>query len=234
VLKRLCAPELGEDDEKEVKAEDIPHQWPEHLEDAIRDLNVRILPSLEFSPRELILGYVINSPQGTINSILSEPETADYLTHMAYMEQQRLDAYDNTLRHAIRRKEVFDKRVTSRNPGEVIFKTGQLVQVYRSDLDYTFKTERKILPKWSRPYRVSERILNSYRLENLDGRKIDGEFSARRLRRFHPRTGTKLAEEQEKIERRLRIEEEEESDEDAARFKTGAHGVGSAGGTRLD
>jgi hypothetical protein len=70
-------------------------------------------------------------------------------------------------------------------------------------------------------------------LENLNGRKIDGEFNARRLRRFHPRTGTKLAEEQEKIERQLK-KEEEESDEDAARFKTGAHGVGSAGGTRLD
>jgi transposase InsO family protein len=232
VLKRLCAPELGEDDDKEVKAEDIPRQWPEHLDDAIRDLNVRILPSLEFSPRELILGYVINSPQGTINSILSEPETADYLTHMAYVEQQRLDAYDNTLRHTNQRKEVFDKRVTSRKPGEVIFKLGQLVQVYRSDLDYTFKTERKILPKWSRPYRVSKRILNSYRLESLDGRKIDGEFSARRLRRFHPRAGTRLAEEQEKIEEQLR--KEEESDEDAARFKAGAHGTGSAGGTRLD
>ena len=31
---------------------------------------------------------------------------------------------------------------------------GDLVQIYQSDLDYTFKTERKLLPKWSPPQRV--------------------------------------------------------------------------------
>ncbi|KIK02132.1 hypothetical protein K443DRAFT_77856, partial [Laccaria amethystina LaAM-08-1] len=53
--------------------------------------------------------------------------------------------------HAVRRKSAFDKKVLAKKPGEVIFSKGQLVQVYRSDLDDTFKTERKILPKWSPP-----------------------------------------------------------------------------------
>jgi hypothetical protein len=93
----------------------------------------------------------------------------------------------------------------------VVFKRGQLVQVYRSDLDYTFKTERKILPKWSQPRRISKQLRNSYELENLDGSPISGTFSARRLRAFIPREGTKLAIEQRELERKLA--EETDADE---------------------
>ncbi|EMD32112.1 hypothetical protein CERSUDRAFT_38074, partial [Gelatoporia subvermispora B] len=53
--------------------------------------------------------------------------------------------------HANRRKSSFDRRVQRHFPGEVIFQPGDLVQIYRSDLDYTFRTERKLLPKWSPP-----------------------------------------------------------------------------------
>ncbi|KIM61383.1 hypothetical protein SCLCIDRAFT_86339, partial [Scleroderma citrinum Foug A] len=70
---------------------------------------------------------------------------------MAYVAQQRLDGYDEAVRHAIKRKATFDRHILKRQPAEVIFTPRQLVQVYRSDLDYTFKTERKILPKWSCP-----------------------------------------------------------------------------------
>ncbi|KAG2743092.1 hypothetical protein P692DRAFT_201676636, partial [Suillus brevipes Sb2] len=82
---------------------------------------------------------------------------SDALTQIAYVEQQRLDCYEETVRHAIKRKAAFDKRILQRAPGEVLFKPGQLVQVYRSDLDYTFKTERKLLPKWSVPRRITSR-----------------------------------------------------------------------------
>ena len=44
-------------------------------------------------------------------------------------------------------KAAFDRRVLAKSPGEVVFTWGQLVQVYRSDLDYTFKAEWKMLPK---------------------------------------------------------------------------------------
>jgi hypothetical protein len=58
------------------------------------------------------------------------------------------------LSHAHKRKLAFDRKLLSRAPREVIFKAGQLVQVYRSDLDFTFKAERKMEPKWSAPRRV--------------------------------------------------------------------------------
>jgi hypothetical protein len=61
--------------------------------------------------------------------------------HMTYAAQQRLDGYAAAVNHALKRKTAFDKQVLAERGGETIFKTGQLVQVYRNDLDYTFKTE---------------------------------------------------------------------------------------------
>ncbi|KAG2743091.1 hypothetical protein P692DRAFT_201809315 [Suillus brevipes Sb2] len=116
----------------------------------------------------------------------------------------------------MKRKAAFDKRILQRAPGEVLFKPGQLVQVYRSDLDYTFKTERKLLPKWSVPRRITSRLRNLYKLETLEGVPLQGEYSARRLRAFTPRTGTTLAKKQEEYEKKLeeRRENTQESPEE--------------------
>ena len=64
--------------------------------------------------------------------------------------QQRVNGYRRTqawVRHAMKRKTVFDKQYLNRQPGEVEFHVGQLVQIYRNDLHNTFHTERKLLPK---------------------------------------------------------------------------------------
>ena len=67
------------------------------------------------------------------------------LSHqVAYVEQQQLDGYTHISSHAHKQKLAFDRKVLSRAPREVIFKAGQLVQVYRSDLDFTFKAEWKM------------------------------------------------------------------------------------------
>ena len=134
---------------------------------------------------------------------------------MAYVAQQRLNGYAEAVAHALRRKSTFDKRVLAKHPGEVTFSKGQLVQIYRSDLDYTFKTERKLLPKWSTPQRVLARQLNSYTLETLNGDPIPGYFSTRRLRQFIPQEGSKLAEDQRRIEERHTREEQERTKKEA-------------------
>jgi hypothetical protein len=110
-------------------------------------------------------------------------------THIAYAVQQRLDGYEAIVKHAIVHKHTFDKCIQAKL-GEVIFTKGQLVQVYHSDLDYTFKTERKLAPKWLPPYRVTNRATNAYTLVQLDGTPIEGEFSTQRLRAFVPRPGS--------------------------------------------
>jgi hypothetical protein len=208
VLKRLCAPELGEDECEAMAKEDIPRSWPTHLDEALRIVNRRILPALEFSPKELLLGMVVNTDATPVSiSAVEEVRKEDVTNQMAYVAQQRLDGYAAVVKHAVKRKAVFDKRVLARKPGEVVFRPGQLVQVYRNDLDMTFKTERKLLPKWSEPRRVTRREVNSYRLATLEGEEISGRFSARRLREFVPKKGTRLAVEQEEVQKR---EDEEE------------------------
>ena len=77
-------------------------------------------------------------------------------TQMAYVPQQRLDRYAEMVAHAIKRKLVFNKQVLAHKPGEAVFSKGQLVQIYRSNLYYTFKTDQKLIPEWSTPQRVVE------------------------------------------------------------------------------
>ncbi|THU87279.1 hypothetical protein K435DRAFT_621097, partial [Dendrothele bispora CBS 962.96] len=81
----------------------------------------------------------------------------DVEIQMAYVAQQRLDGYDRLVRHAIKRKTAFDRRVVRETGGEVTFEKGDLVQVLRGDLFNTFKNERKLTPRWSAPRKVVER-----------------------------------------------------------------------------
>lgn len=164
-----------------ISIDNIPKHWPDHLEETIWILNWWLLPSLKFSPKELILGLVVNTKPADANtSILpiTEPNAA---LQMAYIAQQCLDGYAEAMAHAMKRKATFDRRVLAQKPGEVIFSKGQLVQIYRNDLDYTFKTKRKLLPKWSIPQCITSRHLNSYSLETLNRNPLPGSFSARQL-----------------------------------------------------
>lgn len=204
-LKRMCAPDLGEDEYGEM---DIPGNWPDHLEVAVRCINNRILPNLKYSPNELLLGLVINTIPTDLP--LSPPMEEELDTQMAYVNQQRFDEYAQIVDHAKRCKATFDKKVLSHPPREVVFKAGDLVQVYRSDLDYTFKTDRKILPKFSAPRRVVTRNQNSYQIETLEGFPIAGRFSSRRLRLFVPRKGSEREGVQAAIEKEWRDREEVE------------------------
>ena len=162
VLARLCAPEVGEDGWQATMWDKLSTTWPDHFDKAICILNWRLLPALKFSPKEILLGLVVNTsktPMEVSSSILP-PSAID--THMAYAAQQRLDRYAEAVHHAIWRKAAFDCKVLKSKAGVVEFKKGQLVQVYRDKLALTLSTEHKLAPLWSSPHRITERILNSY------------------------------------------------------------------------
>src|SRR5271168_3456470 len=207
VLACLCAPEVGEDGWQTMDWKDLPRTWPDHFDDAIRILNWRILPALKFRPKEILLGLVVNTKSTPIEASSSLLAPADINTHMAYAVQQRLDGYSEAVKHAVSRKAAFDRKVMKKG-GVTTFKRGQLVQTYRNDLANTLSTARKLQPMWTGPYRVVERMLNSYKLETLDGKPLEGDLNARRLRRFIPREGTELAEEQTEFEARLANDDE--------------------------
>jgi hypothetical protein len=204
VLRKLCAPGLREDDYNKMQWEDLPKNWPIHFDHAVSLLNRRLMPSLQCSLAELMLGLVINTNPTPATDAVAPTMVEQIGIHQAYVQQQRVDGYAHTIEHAARRKGAFDRRLLAKFPREVIFKPGQLVQVYRNDLTYTFKTERKLLPRWSPPRRIINRNRNSYRLETLEGVPIPSTFSSRRLRCFLPRSGTQLAQQQETFEAQLR------------------------------
>ena len=210
-LKRMCAPDLGEDN---CTGTEVPASWPDHLDAAVRSINNRILPNLKYSPNELLLGLVVNTKSTPPTEVSGPPSLDEVGLQMAYVDQHRFDGYSQMVDHAERRKAAFDKEVCARPPKEVIFETGDLVQVYRSDLDFTFSTDRKLLPKFSAPRRVVSRNKNSYHLETLEGLPIGGKFSSRRLRRFITRHGTEL----DRIQKVLELEwmRREEGREDIA------------------
>lgn len=183
-----------------MERSDLPKSWPDHFDEAIQILNWRILPALKFSPKELLLSLIVNTSPTPLEVSASMSTPQDFDTHMAYAAQQRLDGYSEAVRHAMDRKTRFDRRVLESKEGEVMFEKGQLVQVYRNDLAKAIGTERKLTPMWSEPRRVLERLLNSYKLETLDGQPLDGEYHARRLRGFTPREGTELAMQQKEVE----------------------------------
>jgi transposase InsO family protein len=140
ILKHMCIPKIGKQDD-DGSWENLPRPWPDHLDAAVTALNRCILPALKFMPKELLLRITINSPRTTAEVAGREvPTEMEAAVHMAYMAQQWIDGYKVIVKHTISRKNAFD-RCMRKSSGEVVFHVGQLVQVYRSDLDYTFKTE---------------------------------------------------------------------------------------------
>lgn len=130
ILARLCTPELGEDGWNNSKWEDPPWTWTDHFDWAIRIPNWCILPSLKFSPKELLLGLVVNTVNTPLEASASLLLPQDIDTHFAYTVQQWLDGYSQEVQHAVRRKATFDKKVINSKEGEVTFTRGQLMQVY--------------------------------------------------------------------------------------------------------
>jgi len=212
VLARLCAPEVGKDGWQAITWDKLPATWPDHFDKAMRILNWRILPALKFSPKEILLGLVVNTSKTPLEVSCSFLPPSDVDSHMTYAAQQRLDGYAEAIHHTVQRKAAFDHRVKVSKAGVVDFKKGQLVQVYNNKLASTLSTERKIAPMWSPLRRITERLLNSYKLETLEGTPLDGLYHTRHLRGFAPREGTLLAAEQKKLEEALASTEPNESE----------------------
>ena len=154
-LKCLCTPCLGEDEYKAMAKKDIPSSWPDHLNAAIKNLSDRILPSLMFSPNELLLGLLLNMGHTNSSEDIKPPTEEEIAVYMALIEQRHLDGYEATLNHASKRKLKFDKKLIQRAPKNVVFQPGDLVQIHAMEWTHTFASIRKLTPMWSMPHRVA-------------------------------------------------------------------------------
>jgi hypothetical protein len=201
-LKQNCSPGLGEDEYELTKAEDLTWAWPDHFDTTIHQLNECIIPAFKFSLKELLLGIVINTIPTPLSDASVAPSTSEVNIHMAYVDQQWLDGANHTAAHSMRQKDTFDKKVVQSYAGEVIFKPGQLVQVYANAMEMTLASTRQLTPRWSAPRQVVSKVGNSYTLTSLEGFPVKGLFHARRLHHFIPRDSTALATLQEMLQDR--------------------------------
>ncbi|KDQ09401.1 hypothetical protein BOTBODRAFT_47661 [Botryobasidium botryosum FD-172 SS1] len=55
-LMRLCAPNLEESEYLDVDPQSIPESWPDHLGEAVWQMNNQVLPVIGYTPREILLG----------------------------------------------------------------------------------------------------------------------------------------------------------------------------------
>ncbi|QRW03350.1 Retrovirus-related Pol polyprotein from transposon [Ceratobasidium sp. AG-Ba] len=163
-LKTLCAPTVGEDPEDIEDPNTTPTAWPKHLKTAVSQLNDRVLPSLGYTPRELMTGQLSAERRAEIGNALSNRAVTDADINLALTYSLQQDGFANALEHAKRRKKAFDKRVRA-----VEYAPGDLVQKYDARLDETHSTLRKLAPRWSGPLRVVEKLANSYKLEDMAG-----------------------------------------------------------------
>jgi hypothetical protein len=109
VLKWLCAPNLREDEYAEMDWDKLPKMQPLHVNNMVLALNTQILPALKFTPKELPLGLVVNTPRMPLSISSAELLPKEVETQMAYAAQQRLDGYEVIVHHAVSRKSVFDQ-----------------------------------------------------------------------------------------------------------------------------
>ena len=89
--------------------EDIPKNWPLYFNEAICLLNNHLIPLLQCSPAELMLGLVINTKPTPQSEVILPNTEADTSIHRAYIQQQALDEYAHTVEHATHRKVAFDR-----------------------------------------------------------------------------------------------------------------------------
>lgn len=186
-LKRLCSPNLDADPE-DVDPASIPRNWPDHLEEAVRCINDRILPTLNATPREILFGMTFTPDTLIDNTPVPSPTTAsDIDTHFTLTDTLRNNTHLRTLIEANRRQTTHD--AAARVPD---LRIGDLVQTYDSKSDFNYSTINKLMPKWSEPRLIVGQYLNSFTLSSTQGHPLKGLFHTRRLRPFIPLRGSTL------------------------------------------
>ena len=81
-------PNLDDEEAERMATDELPKHWPEHFKNTIQILNWRILPSLKFSPKELMLGLVVNTKPADLNDTIMPTTGDDTALQMAYVAQQ--------------------------------------------------------------------------------------------------------------------------------------------------
>lgn len=91
---------------------------------------------------ELMFGVLEHTKPTPVETAVLEPSDSNIKVSFMYAGQQYTDGNNMTVKCTVQCKTVFDNHVLDHHPGEITFSKVNLVQVKRSNIDYTFRTDR--------------------------------------------------------------------------------------------
>src|SRR6266481_6405159 len=109
-LRRMCTLNLDETEETDTGPGPMPEKWLDHLEEAIRAMNDRILPAVGLTPCELLWGRREMAQERKDEETTARTET-DIEHHLILADllrsQPESQGYTDTLMEAANRKRRF-------------------------------------------------------------------------------------------------------------------------------
>ena len=145
-LKKKCAPDLDESDYQDVNPQSIPRNWPDFFDEAVANLNDRIIPGTKSTPREILFSLCFAPIHLPPNIPLQQPTEDNMDMQMDLAEILQMGNLVHHITDSERRRAHANDSVTP-----IEFNVGDLVQVYDPTQEMTHKADRKILPWWSGP-----------------------------------------------------------------------------------
>jgi hypothetical protein len=156
-------------------------KWPDELIKVVWSHNTTSSRSTGFTPFKLLFGDEAITPEeakaGSIRTVASVEDEADYSVEKAAIEGIRLQAVENINKYQAKTIKWSDRKVRLKN-----IKPGHLVLWRVANPD----TVGKLQLKWEGPFLVvSSSRPGSYRLKDMDGDDIPRSWNADELRRYY-------------------------------------------------
>jgi hypothetical protein len=155
-------------------------KWPDELIKVVWSHNTTVSRSTGFTPFKLLFGDEAITPEeakaGSIRTVASAEDEADYSVEKDAIEGIRLQAVENINKYQAETIKWCDRKVRLKN-----IRLGHLVLRRVANLD----TVGKLQLKWDGPFLViSSSRPGSYRLKDMDDNDIPRSWNADELRRF--------------------------------------------------
>jgi ribonuclease HI len=156
-------------------------KWPDKLIKVVWSHNTTMSRSTGFTPFKLLFGDEAITPEeakaGSIRTVASPEDEADYFVAKDAIEGIRLQAVENINKYQAETIKWRDRKVRLKN-----IKPGHLVLRRVANPD----TVGKLHLKWEGPFLVvSSSRHGSYRLKDMDGNDIPRSWNADELRRYY-------------------------------------------------
>jgi hypothetical protein len=163
-----------------LDSQDRLSKWNDHLEGAVFDYNNHVNRMTGVSPYQYVFGQKPRFPTDPIREY-TEDELQDLRVACAEVVVE-LRTHALSLHQDERRKEV--ELMEEKYSEPISYAPGDLVWLWRKELESTYATSKKLEESWSGPYRIVKRTgPGTYKLSSIDGTaELETSVSHMRMR----------------------------------------------------